>query len=287
MFLTTDQLLRQFEENLRFAEQIDIATAWATSGPALDMLCAARKRGAKIRAIVGTSGNATEPDALARLNEIGTLRLGVGCRKLFHPKVLIFRETRKSRAWIGSANFTRAGFASNEEVVHETSDGEDASRWFESRWRECRELTPNAIEDYRRRWTLNRPSSSFKTLIGALKLEDDDRLDYIRQARDWSGFVKALSRCQEWWNNHEWDKHHKCKWSVFGKTRSWVHTIERGLSIARRKNWSELPKEDARILLGLYVDGSLDSGLLGTMKGAGIAKNVFGDYIRKCRKGCP
>ncbi len=37
---------------------------------------------------------------------------------MFHPKVYIFTGNEGACAWIGSANFTGAGFARNEEAVH-------------------------------------------------------------------------------------------------------------------------------------------------------------------------
>ena len=131
MFLTTEALKAQFEANLARSNRVDIATAWATDGPALELLCkTAEVGGVRIRAIVGTYGNATHPRALERLSEIGTLRLAEGEQAMFHPKVYIFQGTAGSCAWIGSANFTGAGFARNEEVVHETDDVADAAAWF-------------------------------------------------------------------------------------------------------------------------------------------------------------
>ena len=69
----------------------------------------------KVRAIVGTYGNATHPRALDRLRTIGALRLADSDGAMFHPKVYIFHGSDESFAWIGSANFTGAGFARNEE----------------------------------------------------------------------------------------------------------------------------------------------------------------------------
>ena len=269
MFLTANQLLRQFEKNLCFAQYVDIAVAWATSGPALKMLCAAQKKGVEIRAIVGTVGNATEPDALERLAEIGELRLVDGSGKLFHPKIYIFRGRGDSCAWVGSANFTRAGFGNNEEGVQETNDVRDVLGWFEHRWRECDPLRPRAIEDYQKRRALILPSPHLQKMTGALKLQDSDRLEYLRQAHSWYGYVTALRRCHEWWEVHENDH------SVLDKRRSWVHTIEEGRPIARKKSWSQLSRENAKILLGTYDDSRLDSALLGTMRGNGVAMNVF------------
>lgn len=116
MFLTEKDIQSQFQKNLKFANKIDIATAWATSGKALEALeNAVRKQKrpkVRLRAIVGIFGNATEPEALERLNEVGELRLVGRKGRMFHPKVYIFqrpkeigcldwqREFHRGRIWV-------------------------------------------------------------------------------------------------------------------------------------------------------------------------------------------
>ena len=169
MFLTESQLQRRLEKNLKFADKIDIATAWATSGNALDALeDTVRKSKAQLRAIVGISGNATDPAALERLNEMGQLRLADDNTSLFHPKVYIFREPGKSVAWIGSANFTGGGFEKNEEAVFEAEDTKDVDsivEWFDARWDKCGELKPTDLGDYRKRRQDHQPSKDMRRLV--------------------------------------------------------------------------------------------------------------------------
>lgn len=151
------------------AHSIDIATSWATPGQHMKVLEAAANRGVKIRAIVGISGNATHPNALKELSRItaGDLRIIPRGGRLFHPKLYLF--TRKGggivrrQAWIGSANFTKAGFGghsnANEEIVLEVGPGERADAladWFQERWDRCHMDSPVAeeirryTEDYKR-----------------------------------------------------------------------------------------------------------------------------------------
>ena len=90
--------------------------AWATAGRALNALAeTVLEHGLKVRAIVGTRGNLTGPEALEKLDGIGELRLVVDEWRMFHPNVYIFRRERKPVVWIGRANFTRGGFETNEE----------------------------------------------------------------------------------------------------------------------------------------------------------------------------
>ena len=170
MFLTEKELQGRFQKCLKFANKIDIATAWATPGRALDALEDARKKQKiQLRAIVGISGNATDPEALERLNEIGQLRLVDNNGPLFHPKVCIFLGPgKKAVAWIGSANFTRAGFENNEEAVFETGDVGSIVDWFEKRWDQCEELKSTDIDNYRKRREENPPSKDMERVVNSL-----------------------------------------------------------------------------------------------------------------------
>ena len=174
MFLTEKELQVRFQECLKFAKEIDIATAWATLSRALETLGKVAKIPTiRLRAIVGISNNATHPDALERLNEIGQLRLVDGNAPMFHPKVYIFRGPKKSVAWIGSANFTRGGFERNEETVFETEDMDTIVEWFDARWDKCRKLQQNDLDDYRKRWKLHPPSKEFVDVIGSSSMTTD------------------------------------------------------------------------------------------------------------------
>ena len=139
MRLLASDLDSEFERLLRAraVQRVDIATAWATDGPALDALeRAAKRRKIGVRALVGVEGGHTTPTALKRLSELGSVRLVDGGNRLFHVKLYLFHTRNTSFLWIGSANFTGRGFESNEEVLFETKDAEEAVDWFKSRWQE-------------------------------------------------------------------------------------------------------------------------------------------------------
>lgn len=268
MFLTTDDLKERFEANLAASKQINVATAWATKGPALDLLCeAARTQGVKVKAIVGTFGNATHPDALERLREIGKLRLADGKQAMFHPKVYIFRGGVQPCAWIGSANFTQAGFALNDEVVFETRRVDDALTWFKRCWKECGALEPNAIDDYRRQRRNQGVSAHLADLVGGVGASTTKRVACLRGADSWKAYVAALKECDEYWPD----------WSVLGKRHSYVHTITEAHAVARSESWIGLPTKDRAMLLGLD-DSEGTWSLLGSMAMAWTAKKVFKRY---------
>lgn len=271
MFLTTHGLPREFEKKLASAKSVDIASAWATFGPALDLLCAARKeRRVKIRAMIGTFGNATDPDALLKLREIGELCVVAGGKALFHPKVYIFRNDRESSVWIGSANCTRAGFGRNEEVVYETDNYREAAAWFEKRWKELGGRSPaSAIDKYRQRRRRQGVSRAAAQLAGQPEQGQWSRAELLEGAGSWPEYVAALERCDEFWAAEGVD------WTVLGEDCSYVHTIEQGKQVALRKNWIGLTDQERTILLGLRdgVDGMW--GLLGSLIAAGEVKGVF------------
>lgn len=271
MFLTTHALPKEFEKKLVSAKRVDIASAWATFGPALDSLCAARKeRRVKIRAMIGTFGNATDPDALVKLREIGKLCVIAGGKALFHPKVYIFWNDEKSSVWIGSANCTRAGFGRNEEAVYETGNYQEAAAWFEKRWKELGGPSPaSAIDKYRIRRRRQGVSRAAAQLAGQPEQGQRSRAELLEGAGSWAEYVTALERCDELWADEG------AYWTVLGEECSYVHTIEEGKRLAHRRSWLGLTDQERTILLGLRdgVDGVW--GLLGSLIAAGDVKGVF------------
>lgn len=271
MILTTKALKARFEANLARSNRVEIATAWATNGPALELLCkAVEVEGVKVRAVVGTYGNATHPDALDRLNSIGTLRLAESDGAMFHPKVYIFHGSDASRAWIGSANFTGGGFDRNEEVVHETDDVAGAAVWFARRWRACGRLPRGAIDKYRKRRLSQGVSRGLAVLAaGRTDVGTKRRLALLRGANGWKEYVAALEACNESWLDEGYG------WSVLGTTHSYVHTITEAGAVAQSRPWTGMPPQRAGMLLGLRDEPDGTWGLLGSLGAAGTAKKVL------------
>ncbi len=162
--LTTDKLSKRFKENLNWAKEVDIATAWVRINESLNELV--RKKESKklsVRSMVGTHNMWTDLDALKQFFLLGKLCI-VNNGSLFHPKVYIFRNGREAIAWVGSANFTSSGFGhshtSNEETILETTDTKDIQTWFDERWKKCTLATLEDIEKYRLEWARKRRSET-------------------------------------------------------------------------------------------------------------------------------
>ena len=137
----------------RWVSKVDIATAWATESRALDTLVST-KRQLKVRTLAGFAGNHTTPGALKKLAELGPVRLVDSSAGLFHVKLFLFRGSRRSLAWVGSANFTGPGFGRNEELLYETEDTDELQDWFNRRWKEIGSQ-PNQPAAYCREWKRN------------------------------------------------------------------------------------------------------------------------------------
>ena len=260
MLITQENILRRFSENLSWATEICLATAWATSNDGLRALDR-RRSSLEVRAIVGLWGNLTEPFALRILEKIGQLRLAHAFPR-FHPKVYLFQSRERSVAWVGSANFTSGGFGTNEEVMIETSDIESAQNWFDDLWERCNPLEESAIDEYEESRQTNPPlpppRSRNSPILNPKQL--------FQTVRDWRSYVAAVQQCNSWWS-------HRQSWSVLGERCSWRETIDVLQEVLKWEDWGELGDYNRRRLLGL-TRGE-DWALLGRMRHSAL-KTVFG-----------
>ena len=262
MLIDPETIADRFEENLGWANKLDLVSAWATEHDGLRMLEERAEQGLRVRAIVGLWNYITEPEALRRLDRLGKLRLAGGGRR-FHPKVYLFRGRGRTVAWVGSANFTAGGFEINEEAVFESEDTDSVKPWFKSLWRECGRLDENAIDEYERARKKN--PLPRQPLAGAGgRMTAPMRL--LEQVTDWDSYVAALRECDIWWSN-------SFPWSVLGEPISWRHTIDVLRDILTRMDLADLDDHDRRRVLGLARGGGW--GLLGRMRNNSV-DTVFG-----------
>lgn len=114
-------------EELKKAEQVDIATAWIRASGVrqiADELTAFLKRGGKLRVVVGVDCENTSAEGLDELieaTEAGKKRVFLAVRhneasSVFHPKVYAFRTEDECRVYVGSSNLTESGLYLNEEA---------------------------------------------------------------------------------------------------------------------------------------------------------------------------
>ena len=255
MRLCGDNLLHRLAELLETHTHFDIATAWAWGGEHLELLEAeSTRRGLEVRAIVGIAGNATHPDALDRLNRItrGELRIAPNGDRLFHPKLYLFGRRidgiMTRRAWIGSANFTKAGFGghskANEEIMVEIGPGEtvdDLAAWFKKEW--DRYATDQPVADMIRLYTEDwkPPHREVRRFVsGPIR-----RVELLGdRPRTFDHYHRALKSCEEMLRDQNWE--------VFNpQRRSYIAAIGRRRALLRGDTpWSELGDESQRKLMG-------------------------------------
>ena len=163
----TKRFVHEFGRCVKLSTDVWIASAWVTKSEALDDLL---KSGCRAKALVGTHGNATDPEAIELLTDGGCDVRLVDGGALFHPKLYLFRRPRaKTVAWIGSANFTGGGLAGNREAILELDDEEPVSEmetWFKEQWHALRDQdVETALEDYRGRRGRNGVAPYLRSMV--------------------------------------------------------------------------------------------------------------------------
>ena len=276
MILRGDNLHGRFKDLLKTNTRVDIATAWATGGEHLQVLADATKRkrrGVKVRAIVGITGNATRPDALEELNRIteGDLRIVADRGRLFHAKLYLFGRhidgfvTR--HAWVGSANFTNMGFGghskANEEIVLEVGPGEGAdalAAWFQERWDRCPTDPPasEVIRRYKEDW--KPPHPDVQQIVSGLVSHPIELLDDAHRPLTIKAYQEALKTCEGMLQDAEWE-------ILNPQRRSYMRVIDsRRKLLLDKTSWSQLDRDSQTQLKGSAHRTDSDWwGLMGRM----------------------
>lgn len=146
-----EPLLAALRELAAWADEIDFAYAWASSGGGKAAHWRAVPHGKLRRVIVGVHFAQTEPHALRVLAGYpGVLKVVEDTAGVFHPKVMVGVRGTEARAIVGSSNFTEGGFSGNTELnllLHgSSSEGPlaDILRFIELQWSGPRSFTPDA-----------------------------------------------------------------------------------------------------------------------------------------------
>jgi HKD family nuclease len=154
-------------QSLRWAEQVDIASAYVSSGTLGRLESAleqskAEKRSLTIRLLFGLYQRFTPPQALAKMLKLqraypGKFFVRIACNNRFHWKLYMFRRQTSRRLYVGSSNLTDDGLdASGELSVKITARANDAvvqafENELESVWqREAFPLNKTILQNYRK-----------------------------------------------------------------------------------------------------------------------------------------
>ena len=173
-------------------------------------------------------------------------------------------------AWIGSANFTKAGFGgysnANEEIMLEVGPGEQAdalASWFQQRWVECPTDPPlsEVIRKYTEDWKRTPPSRSVQISVVASVTNRRDLLDDGHRPQTIEGYRQALEECEDSLKGRE-------GWEIFNtREHSYMRVISRRRKLLRGNvSWSRLdPESQTQLKGGVHGASSHWWGLMGRL----------------------
>lgn len=275
-FLSFPLLPQLFSRYCNEAQRIDMALAWVRQTSLLDQLVARASSGKLVlRVLVGLDTSFSQRVALERLHAAGQLRLVRSTQGLFHPKLYIFHLPDRIIVWVGSANFTNSGFYSNTEAVAQFEQNtQSAEDWFAERWKEQEgQDTARLLKEYRENTQYKEskePSGDIQS--GTKHPASDELFAETSLHHSWDRHIAKLYQYDAYWR--EKTKNITYPFSVLDDYNSYISTIAEGNAIASYPSWDTLSQREATILLGTD-DRYGVSGLLGSLRGAGVVKNIF------------
>lgn len=251
-------LSEEFDEILKSAEKIDLATAWLPDSPMLTKAC--NKLGKNLRIIAGISigqnnGFISDPKALKKANTYANIRICEPEKGIFHPKLYIFHlKSKKTMIWIGSANFSYNGFGCNDELMMEiNSDTEEAKNWFNTRWSNLEnQNTVDIIKNYEASSTIKYYE---KHGVLSVPLPSQNNLA-------WQAFYDGIQAFAPKWSVDMRDPIYK----NLGMIESYIQCIDAGHNLIKNSLNIDFDDQHLAILFGLDVN-SKTYPLLGLMKG--------------------
>ncbi|MBK9286018.1 MAG: phospholipase D family protein [Sphingobacteriaceae bacterium] len=260
------------KEFLRLAKQYKKyywATAWA--GISSKVFSDLTSRAGKIeKMIIGIHFYQTHPDFIEKFLETSSVRFIMQPTGTFHPKLYLFYNN--SNDWellIGSANFTNAAFSLNTEatilVSSKSDNSEDvlksAFKLIEESWDNAKKVSKTELEHYRIAWKNHKPKvDSLSGQYGGAKKVRKPLHQVPMAIMTWKDFIHKVN----------YEPHHgpESRLAVIAKCKELFESVD---------HFSQLKGEERKFIAGIpnKMKGaeSLDWGLFGSMKGAGVFKN--------------
>lgn len=248
-------------------------TAWASSkSTSFDKLVKNKQKIEKI--IVGIHFYQTHPDFIETFLESENVKYIKQPEGTFHPKIFLFYNNDNDwEILVGSANFTKAAFTINTEIVTLIESTElnakkiltQTFKIVNSTWLDSKYFDSDELNDYRNIWKNFRPkinslSGSYgkNTLKGKKKIKPFYLVPVANM--DWNTFMKKVNA----------DQYHSLA------SRIKVLKISKNL-FRKVDSFHDLTDDERKFIAGipntLPVDKDVDWGYFGSMKGAGIYKN--------------
>lgn len=271
MKLITDSkdLTRTISQLMCKHNEMDWAVAWAsTHNPIFKLLTESEKKIGKM--VIGTHFYQTDPEFIEHWINDKRVRFVLATDGVFHPKVYLFGNKSKWDCVLGSANFTRGAFSTNDEAcIHlcNTDPGteiifRDVQSLIHDYWKSANSLTTDYIANYRRRHAANRSALA--------KLEGR----YGRKPRTPSQLTIAGL-------NWTWDEY----LAEVTKKKLPQHTYVEAIRLTvaafslfkSKEHFSEFSKVERSEIAGFNFSrrNEIDWAIFGSMKGAGYFKQLI------------
>lgn len=278
-----EAVLRAFRESVKVATSVDVSAAWASPGPALDLLCAAATRGIAARIVVGRDFGGTHPAAVERLFRLfpGRLRWGRAAPgATFHTKFYLFASEAGKSLLIGSPNLTLAAFTRNAEAAVVIDDHHalaDAEKWFQSVWDQAELVDQLSLDNYSAAYDSHASGDDDDTDVGEASASNVD--DTEAEVLQMSGRLLSLN-----WQEYEADLHRidellsqdPYRLQTLAGPRSRLEAIEQLAPLL------DVPLQNANKVqrAALFGDDETQStypecAWLGRMNGAGMARKLL------------
>lgn len=268
LLLDSKKLTKTFENLINDCEKIFFATAWATDKH--DVFDCLVENSHKISlGVVGLHFYQTSPKFIENFMHNENVYFKKTVSGVFHPKVFIFKFKKNYKVILGSANFTAGAFNFNDEisVLLEMSEHEESLAKLLEKVLEYsknnEKITNEYLKLYKEKYKVQKVmSSSLKNLKHQKQINilSSSLPQEISLNMSWKDFKKEVE-------NDLYDG--------FNKRLILLDEIK---FLLQRDKFSNLDKDERKLIAGMKGNLPYDSGWFGSLEGAGFMKNVVNEH---------
>lgn len=235
--------LAKFNELIDQSREVYIVSAWVTRID--DVLERFVKEPSKtLNLILGLDKYITDPSIFDFAQRYKNINVWVPKKSkepkegIFHPKMYIFSlKNGKTKALVGSMNFTNSGLGRNSELLIEFDNAEKLIEEFKKLCDgSCEEPKKERINKYRSQYLeIEKSRKELDSKINQAKKESRKYLNYI-YPETWEDYVKSLKECSQQIENNE-------TFTLGDDDDQWTKTIEDAANIfseeEKKKKWTK------------------------------------------------
>lgn len=261
LITTAKDLETNLQRLIQNYSNISIGVAWASASTKPYELLLKHKD--KIRAgVIGTHFYQTHPDVLDSFVLSDTVKFVLQPKGVFHPKVYLFWSNHQWEAIIGSANFTAGALGENTELCtllsHEDGNHlKDLQALIEGYFERAKSITPTEAGNYRRIWKSKQPELRKLMDHYGDRPSTKSAIESEVMGMDWPTFLAKLKED----GSHDFDD----RLDLLDKIQKVFATVP---------HFKDVDAQTRRAIAGLPNKVMANAGWFGSMKGAGVFKNV-------------